>query len=359
MNNLCLNNNYPGTVVNITEREAGGYIMNHNLFTKTAICAGIAGATLVALSSTAMAAPVGGTPPLFGGPMSSIFDSYHNLGSTNVRATTPNGGTPPNHSNDTAEICVFCHTPHGGDSTAAVPIWNRKLNAPESYQRYSQLGTSTFDATEAPIGSVTIACLSCHDGTQAIDSVINAPGSGGYDPAGARIGTGFVGDDQNNGILDGSIVQNLGTDLRNDHPVSMQYAGGGVSTTNLNGPTNDPDFPAGANPKAHPQSFTLDNMDAPTTAPITKLWWIERGGESLNATGRDRTDVILYTRIEPDVPGGEQPFVECGSCHDPHNIDNPTFLRVSNGIPTALAGDFPTPVSGDRGSALCLTCHIK
>lgn len=47
------------------------------------------------------------------GVMSSIADSYHNLGATNSRTTTPNGGTPPNHSNDTAEICVFCHTPHG------------------------------------------------------------------------------------------------------------------------------------------------------------------------------------------------------------------------------------------------------
>ena len=39
----------------------------------------------------------------------------------------------------------------------------------------------------------------------------------------------------------------------------------------------------------------------------------------------------LYTRLEAEtgVSGGEQPFVECGSCHDPHNVDNPTFLRVS------------------------------
>jgi hypothetical protein len=255
---------------------------------------------------------------------------------------------------------VFCHTPHGGDNTAAVPIWNRKLNDPAQYTRYSDLGTSTFDATEAPVGSVTIACLSCHDGTQAIDSVINAPGSGGFNPDGARIGT-MEGDDQVNGQLDPTIVQNLGTDLSNDHPVSMQYAGGGVSTANQDGPTTDPDFVAGSNPKAHPQSFTLNSMAAPTTAPITRLWWIERNGESLNNGGRDRTDIIFYTRLEAEtgVAGGEQPFVECGSCHDPHNVDNPTFLRVSNGIPGTLTDEFPNAVSADRGSALCLTCHIK
>jgi hypothetical protein len=333
--------------------------MNHKFFTKSAVYAGIAGAAL--LSSSAFAASVpGGTGDLLGRAMTSIFDSYHNLGSTNLRTSTPNGGSPANQSDSTAEICVFCHTPHGGDNTAAVPIWNRKLGDPTQYTRYSDLGTSTFDATEAPIGSVTIACLSCHDGTQAIDSVINAPGSGGFTPDGARIGT-MIGDDQVNGQLAPGIVQNLGTDLSNDHPVSMQYAGGGVNESAVDGPSNDPDFVAGANPKDHPQGFTLNNMSAPTTAPINILWWIERGAESLNNGSRDRTDIIFYTRLESDtgVAGGEQPFVECGSCHDPHNVDNPTFLRVSNGIPAALATDFPNAVSPDRGSALCLTCHIK
>jgi len=320
--------------------------MNHKLFKQAAICAGIAGATLMVSSAA------------FAGPMSSIADSYHNLGANNIRATTPNGGATPNHSNDTAEICVFCHTPHGGDSSAAVPIWNRKLNDPASYTRYSSLGTSTFDATEAPVGSVTIACLSCHDGTQAIDSVINAPGSGGYNPDGARIGNGFVGTDQVNGQLATGIVQNLGTDLSNDHPVSMQYAGGGVSVAQPDGPTNDPDFVAGQN-RDHPRSFTLNSMAAPSTSSITRLWWIERNDLSLNNGNRDRADIILYTRNEQSVPGGEQPFVECGSCHDPHNIDNPTFLRVSNGIPSSLSTDFPNAVDPNYGSALCLTCHTK
>lgn len=320
--------------------------MNHKLFTRTAICASLAGASLM-VSSAAFAAQ-----------MLSIADSYHNLGANNTRTTTPNGGTPPNHSNDTAEICVFCHTPHGGDNTAAVPIWNRKLNDPTSYTRYSSLGTSTFDATEAPIGSVTIACLSCHDGTQAIDSVINAPGSGGYNANGARIGNNFVGADQTNGQLATGIVQNLGTDLSNDHPVSMQYAGGGVSVSTPTGPSRDLDFVAGGT-QTHPRGFTLNSEAAPSSSSLTRLWWIERNDLSLNNGGRDRTDIILYSRDEASVPGGEQPFVECGSCHDPHNVDNPTFLRVSNGIPASLQADFPDAVDPLYGSALCLTCHTK
>lgn len=104
---------------------------------------------------------------------------------------------------------------------------------------------------------MTIACLSCHDGTQAIDSVINAPGSGGYNRDGLRIGPNLVGSDISvQGQLLETIVQNLTTDLSNDHPVSMQYGGGGVSVQNPSGPTDDPDFTAAGNPALHPQGFT-------------------------------------------------------------------------------------------------------
>jgi hypothetical protein len=326
--------------------------MMNTRFNKTAIGVAFFGATLIA-SSTAMA----------GRPMSSIADSWHNLGSQNAWSNTPSGNAIANHSNDTAEICVFCHTPHGGDNTAAVPIWNRKLNDPTAYKRYSSLGSSTFDATEAPIGSVTIACLSCHDGGQAIDSVINAPGSGGYNnPASyaygsmPRLGNFVGGDTDGAGRLAAGVVQNLGTDLSNDHPVSMQYGGGGVTGSAGalgSNPPRDPDFTGN---KANPAGYELRAMAAPASSPFDTLFWIERFDDSLNVGGRDRTDVILYTRTDL---GATEPFVECGSCHDPHNVDNPTFLRVSNGIPSALAAEFPNANAVNRPSGLCLTCHVK
>jgi len=325
--------------------------MTQKQFSKSAIRVALLGATIIA-SSSAMA----------GRPMSSIANSWHNLGAQNEWAVTPSGNTTANHSNDTAEICVFCHTPHGGDNTAAVPIWNRKLNTPTAYKRYSSLGSSTFDATEAPVGSVTIACLSCHDGGQAIDSLINAPGSGGYtDPSSVAYGSmprlgNFVGGDTDGaGKLATTVVQNLGTDLSNDHPVSMQYAGGGVTGAAgvLSGSSKDPDFTGN---KTNPAGYTLEAMAAPATAPFDTLFWIERYADSLNDGGRDREDVILYTRTDL---GATEPFVECGSCHDPHNVDNPTFLRVSNGIPAALAAEFPNANAVNRPSGLCLTCHVK
>jgi hypothetical protein len=344
--------------------------MNHQLVTKTALGAALAGIAILA-TSTASATP-----------MNSIADSWHNLGANNSKNLNPNGTGTPNMSNATGEICVFCHTPHGGDTSAAVPIWNRVLSDPADYQgtRYSDNNTTTFDAEEGPIGSVTIACLSCHDGAQAVDALINAPGSGNYTPLGspaadfyAWAGTDrFSGTDTDGaGKLNPNIVQNLGTDLRNDHPVSMQYAGGGI-TGSLGAITNgvpvDRDFTTET-----ARDITLADgntykvsLAAEQHATLDTVFWIERGNESLNAAGRDREDVIFYTRdFAPTVTAngnkaGIQPFVECGSCHDPHNVSNPTFLRVSNGIPSAgtLADTFPTRTN-DAASGLCLTCHDK
>jgi len=300
----------------------------------------------------------------------SIKDTPHNLGAGNLVAKTPSGNPIANHSTNTAEICVFCHTPHGGDNGAAVPIWNRKLGpngagvaaALTGYKRYSTLGTTTFDASEAPIGSVSIACLSCHDGTQAIDNVINLPGSGGYNySTGAQIG-GFVGGDQSGGKLGDAnlIVQNLTTDLSNDHPVSMQFGGGGINVTAVANKTVDPDF------------WTPSVMNAPGTSPLGKLWYLEVNGTAgntgvggLQPGSRDREDVILYTRNDVTGGGGVfQPTVECGSCHDPHNFKNQTFLRISNtgAVGAALtANNFGLTYTKATGgpSGLCLTCHNK
>lgn len=227
----------------------------------------------------------------------------------------------------TNEVCVYCHTPHGADISAVVPLWNKTLPT-STYQRYSDLNTSTLDGGEAAVGSVSLACLSCHDGSQAMDNVINAPGRG-MNPG--NIGT--------VGVMTGTPVPMLGTDLRDDHPISIQYAGGGPTAADADGvfggTLGDPDF----NP---PTKATINTNPA---------WWVD--SEATPDGQRQRTDMILYTRA--DAPAGvgnaREPFVECGSCHDPHNSStfNDTapnlsvgFLRIAN-----------------LNSQICTTCHLK
>lgn len=261
-----------------------------------------------------------------------IRNTRHNLGTGGVAGNNQFSGTE--------EICVFCHTPHGAASGAGnPPLWNKALPS-STYQVYNTSVSSTIDGATAvdgvsgsAVGSVSIACLSCHDGTQAMNNFINQPGSGGFVPGGALMagtwtaGTGPTPVDVVTGRL-GSGVANLGTDLRNDHPIGIQYCGGGINGADGTGSCRDGDFVTPSN----------------TVIAGTRVFWVETGGNST----RNKSDMILYNRDfgAGAAPAGIGPSVECASCHDPHveNVggSNPTFLRVSN-----------------AQSAVCLSCHVK
>lgn len=265
-----------------------------------------------------------------------IADTKHNLGS----GAGPGGR---NQASDTAEICVFCHTPHGADTTAPAPLWNKRLGSPGvpagggSYVTYDTLQTPSLDGTVAPVGSISMACLSCHDGTQAMDNIINAPGSGGYDATGGGndgrnyTWTGTTVNTANGRMINaGDRISMLGTDLSNDHPIGIQYCGGGLSGSGntVSGTCKDGDF-------SLPKTSVINS---------NQIFWVDTGGIDT----KERTDLPLYTRTS----GGLGPLVECASCHDPHVSSGQsgpnglqsgeTFLRISN-----------------ASSAVCTSCHVK
>lgn len=261
--------------------------------------------------------------------MAQITNTRHNLGTTagNPGANKVTAGT--------AEICVFCHTPHAADvSTAGVPLWNKRLNTGgAAFTTYSSSTMNAIGANDglvgsASIGSVSLACLSCHDGTQAMDNILNAPGSGGYSSTGGgTVGLGYTwaGNVDADGIMQNgaTTLAMLGRDLSNDHPIGIQYCGGGPKVGGTADACQDADFNA-------PTSGTIGGATA---------FWVDTGG-----AGRQKTDMILYNRAfdaNGSLTAGTYPSVECASCHDPHT-SNTTFLRISN-----------------AGSAVCLACHNK
>jgi len=129
--------------------------------------------------------------------------------------------------NAAGEICVVCHAPHntyteteaGAGAGELGPLWNRTLTAVSNYSLYTSLTrTGSFiDSTGfgQPTG-VSKLCLSCHDGTIAIDSYgRNADNS--IDIG----GTVFVNDiNANANIGEGSGITG---DLSNDHPVAFTF----------------------------------------------------------------------------------------------------------------------------------------
>lgn len=96
-----------------------------------------------------------------------------------------------------SQICIFCHTPHNARTDLPeVPLWNHGTTV-ATFVPYS---SSTLDATvEQPTG-YSKACLSCHDGTVALDTY------------GVKTGNNFI-----------SGSAKLDMDLSNDHPISFIY----------------------------------------------------------------------------------------------------------------------------------------
>ncbi|MDZ4164842.1 MAG: cytochrome c3 family protein [Smithellaceae bacterium] len=133
-----------------------------------------------------------------------VKGSKHDLSSTG-----PEGGVK---TDGTDQVCVFCHTPHFSSNT--VPLWNRNNSAVTNYTLYS---SATLVATPAQPGGISAACLSCHDGTVAFDSLLNKPGSGTGAPTWE-----FTGAGQTSGKMTGASTK-LGTNLSDDHPISFAY----------------------------------------------------------------------------------------------------------------------------------------
>lgn len=112
------------------------------------------------------------------------------------------------------QICVVCHTPHHGTTGLEAPLWNHTTTT-ATFTPYSG---DSLDAVVGQPQGVSLLCLSCHDGTVAIDAF-------GGDPGTTPItGPGL-----------------LGTDLSNDHPVSFTYDAALVAADgSLNDPTAAP-----------------------------------------------------------------------------------------------------------------------
>ncbi len=237
----------------------------------------------------------------------------------NVSASKHNlsiSGPGPVIATSESQVCVFCHTPHAATLAPGAPLWNREL----STQTYTPYTSSSLDAEtiagqlDQPGGSSRL-CLSCHDGSLAIGTVNFAGGEqnvtidmvglgpGGEMPAGAGLDTGFT--------------RNLGTDLRNDHPISLTY------DTTL----------ALADRELRDPALTTDiEARAPGVRPLFPL--------------------------ENTGPSGEQQ-VQCVSCHDPHIPDPQTgaprkFLRVNRFQQAA-----PGTVFDSATDIVCLGCHDK
>jgi hypothetical protein len=215
------------------------------------------------------------------------------------------------------QICLPCHTPHNARTIG--PLWNRT----DTGATYTVYASESLDAVVGqPVpGSRNVAtqssgsdlCLSCHDGTIAVTSVVkNAFHNDGTRPGIAPVGPALGTD----GKLLSSRTANLGTDLTNDHPVAFDYAAARTA-----------------------ENTKLGRTDALSQLARTKL----RGTQSfvdgaINPTNGTGVDLPLFN--------GK---MECDTCHNVHDPG------ADGGAMTM----YPFLRADMNASKLCFTCHIK
>ena len=218
-------------------------------------------------------------------PLMSFGQSTLGPGVMGTSLTVPN--MPHNFSSDSwnaynytttlgQQICQPCHTPHNAIAAEEAPLWNHQFST-AAYTFYTSIKDGTTMGVSAIDGTSKL-CLACHDGTVTLGSF------------GGQVGTNFL-----TGGAD------MGTDLSNDHPVSIDYA------ASL----------AGGYGGLQPTTYLYSTFD---TTALTYTPGTKAVSALLDATGK----------------------VQCTSCHGAHSNSRGYQLKMSN-----------------RGSALCLACHRK
>ncbi|WP_164880887.1 cytochrome c3 family protein [Aestuariirhabdus litorea] len=257
-----------------------------------------------------------------------ISSTKHNLSNAYPEATDPREVKATGES----QICAFCHTPHGANLNAEGPLWNRNL----SNETYITYDSSSMQANvDANPGGASKLCLSCHDGTLAIGNVnvlegntnvsisMSGTGAGGVMPSGLGLNTGFT--------------RNLGTDLRNDHPISFDFdsskVGGRLAAAD--GELRDPQDADGT----HIRTPDPKSSDPSVRHPLTPL---------------DKNGKVQCTSChDPHVSGQDLPAgTSIAATEDPNNIK---FLRTRRYQMNApVGGDFD-----EDNDIVCLACHDK
>jgi predicted CXXCH cytochrome family protein len=246
-----------------------------------------------------------------------VADTVHNLS-----ATGPGTIKAPS----VAEICVFCHTPHSASTTRA--LWNRDL-PPTTYNLYT---SSTLEATlKQPTGASRL-CLSCHDGTTALGNLRVPPATGPVTL----------------GPLTGRA--SLGTDLSDDHPVSLVYD---TALALKQGQLADPAALPKTTPLDSTQQLQCTACHEPHDNRYRKFLRVDDRAAALctachrqrNWTGSTHATSPATWRGTGANPWPNSPYTTvadngCENCHRPHAAPRPPRL-LANG----------------QERAVCLVCH--
>jgi predicted CXXCH cytochrome family protein len=146
-------------------------------------------------------------------------------------------------------VCGECHTIHHAQNVANGPLFIHSPSANTSFVTYDQANSPTYSGGAVKLGPGSLACLSCHDGSTAVNSTTDASGNIGTNGAALVM-------IQARGIV---TEGGSGNDLTHMHPIGFAY------NTALAAD------PVGVQPTTH----TFASAGAPTVASVLKNGQLE------------------------------------------------------------------------------------
>lgn len=257
-----------------------------------------------------------------------VRNTRHNLSATTANTVRAQSET---------QVCVFCHVPHGASQSRA--IWNRDLGYQAGGNLYTLYGSSTLEVPPNRPNGTTRLCLSCHDGALALGSLLNLEATR---PASVAMQSGVT--------TMPAGPRNLGTDLRNDHPVSLPI------------PSTDPEVvapPNGDAVKLHAGATAAKDSvqctschDPHLATPKFLVKSNLRGALCLTCHpkqgwlgSRHEASAAPYPATGAQTVGD----LGCLACHKPHNGEGPTKLLTTQNLSAT-----PLPWSEEN---VCFSCH--
>jgi cytochrome c553 len=254
------------------------------------------------------------------GARTGIAGSFHDM---NYYAPTKGG-----RAEKFERVCVFCHTPHNADVNAPdslptpggnanyAPLWNHDRSQ-LTFTPYQWATPANQEFTiNDPLVGPTRLCMSCHDGSIAVDQ---------HGSAMPQIGTIKI-----------SGKRSIGSGLTTTHPIGFDYVNARTlrNRTAINGialPTQ--------------VSEIIPETNAFATDIVINT---DSNSNTYNSVTRAGTRTIASALYNGKI-------MTCATCHEVHNKENAIQAVATDGSPTPNYFLYAKL----QNSLICLSCHVK
>lgn len=247
-------------------------------------------------------------------------------------------------------VCVYCHTPHNAVVTSPdnddLPLWNHNFGT-VTFEPYAwATPNNKEDAAgnefiQDPLIGPTRLCMSCHDGSIAIDQ---------HGVAMAEAGGMFMGS-INRGYEANRTGRSMLNDLTTTHPIGFDY---NAIATYRNSRSHTADQEG--------NTEIVDSQYGYATAVTSSNR--AQGEYNLVTRNDPTTNKAIKDNLYDANRDGTGEIMTCATCHEVHNKENAAQETFTDNVSRQVLGEAQTApnyflYAKQARSLICLSCHVK